>query len=169
MSAFSCSPPLCKRAVVPSRSFFHNPGPGVGCPNWPLYTHSIGNAPCNCCPLHKVDEMAVGSTHDGMGLLCGACISGAGLFLSSIPSVRAFQVGSFEFMLAVRRWNGVSPAKTPYTHHCGNCGERRLSDVDVSHLFNCRVWGGHSPPRYNCGCLGTSGVDVRLGVVAAQG
>jgi hypothetical protein len=95
----------------------------------------------------EVDEVAVGSTHEGLRLLSGACMSGAGLFLSCIPSVRAFQVNSSEFRLAVRRWNGVSPAKTPYTHHCGNCGVRRLSEVDVSHLFNCPCLGGNIRPH----------------------
>jgi hypothetical protein len=79
-------------------------------------------------------------------MMAAGCAKCAASFLAAVPMAEPFVVQSSTFTLSLRRFNGVQPAPTPYTHHCGNRGVVRHADENT-HLYNCSCLGGNIFPH----------------------
>ena len=92
-------------------------------------------------------EVAAAADPLGARLMAAGCGKGAGSFFSLVPMASAFRLERATFVASARRYNGLSPADLPHSHHCGNRGERQLGQPDFTHLYNCPCLGGNTRPH----------------------
>ena len=95
----------------------------------------------------EVGDITAASSPAGALHIASGLSKCAASFLVAVPMVSAFTLDAGTFVRSLQRYNGQPPVQTPYTHHCGERGQRRLAASDWVHLNNCPCLGGNIFPH----------------------